>query len=581
MTKQEILKKHGLTEQEFYAKYPTQESYMQEFGEGGTIHIKPENKGKFTAYKQRTGKTTEEALHSPDPHVRQMANFARNAAKWKHADGGMMNYYNNQINKDNALMKAGIGLAGNMIAPGLGSVVGNLFANGGELTHLPNASTHEESPYGGIPIGSNNLVEGNETIYANGGNADEKYVFSDRLKLGKKTFAQLSKEIDRRYSKRPDDKISKEAKERELSNLMQQQEMLRTNMQEAEMMANSAQMMNNFAAYGGMMHAYGGAMGKRILSGLGDEPNTLLDEEYSKKFGNTGEQRGTSDELLNRQLRFDPNSVNTEDSYGDDLINNQEMSTSTPSAGLTSMLENDAFFYNKNDPYRRHSQYVWENNEKIPKPPFKMNPYLLSGIGQGLGDLYNIYQGLRGGDPVNFKRNKYKPADPYATNRMIRDSYREANSDLATTGLSGGQYLASRMGMASNEAAKIAENNMTYDNINTQGINQTGQSNTAISNEEAIARQQERDAARNSVSMGLAGLGNKGAGIVKDTRLEKSNDAYNTAMFDILRNSHNNYEYVMDTDGKTFKLNQKVSETPGKATNKNVSAYGGKMKRYY
>jgi hypothetical protein len=54
----------------------------------GGIHIKPENKGKFTAYKQRTGKTTEEALHSPDPHVRQMANFARNAAKWHKKEFG-------------------------------------------------------------------------------------------------------------------------------------------------------------------------------------------------------------------------------------------------------------------------------------------------------------------------------------------------------------------------------------------------------------------------------------------------------------------------------------------------------------
>jgi hypothetical protein len=53
------------------------------------IHIKPENKGKFTAYKKRTGKTTEEALHSPDPHVRQMANFARNAKKWHHAKEGI------------------------------------------------------------------------------------------------------------------------------------------------------------------------------------------------------------------------------------------------------------------------------------------------------------------------------------------------------------------------------------------------------------------------------------------------------------------------------------------------------------
>ena len=54
----------------------------------GGIHIKPSHKGRFTAYKERTGKTTEEALHSKDPHVRQMANFARNAAKWHHEFGG-------------------------------------------------------------------------------------------------------------------------------------------------------------------------------------------------------------------------------------------------------------------------------------------------------------------------------------------------------------------------------------------------------------------------------------------------------------------------------------------------------------
>lgn len=52
------------------------------------IHIKPQNKGKFTAYKKRTGKTTAEALHSKDPHVRQMANFARNASHFKHENGG-------------------------------------------------------------------------------------------------------------------------------------------------------------------------------------------------------------------------------------------------------------------------------------------------------------------------------------------------------------------------------------------------------------------------------------------------------------------------------------------------------------
>ena len=52
------------------------------------IHIKPSHEGRFTEYKKRTGQTTEEALHSSDPHVRKMANFARNAAKWKHQQGG-------------------------------------------------------------------------------------------------------------------------------------------------------------------------------------------------------------------------------------------------------------------------------------------------------------------------------------------------------------------------------------------------------------------------------------------------------------------------------------------------------------
>lgn len=63
---------------------------IPEFAKGG-IHIKKSHIGKFTAYKKRTGKTTEEALHSKDPHVRAMANFAKNAAGWKHENGGYAN----------------------------------------------------------------------------------------------------------------------------------------------------------------------------------------------------------------------------------------------------------------------------------------------------------------------------------------------------------------------------------------------------------------------------------------------------------------------------------------------------------
>lgn len=54
---------------------------MESLREGG-IHIKEKNKGKFTATKERTGKSTEELTHSKNPLTRKRAIFAQNAKKW-------------------------------------------------------------------------------------------------------------------------------------------------------------------------------------------------------------------------------------------------------------------------------------------------------------------------------------------------------------------------------------------------------------------------------------------------------------------------------------------------------------------
>ena len=64
------------------------DEYSQEYANGGNINIKPENKGKFTATKKRTGKTTEELTHSKNSLTRKRAIFAQNAKKWKHENGG-------------------------------------------------------------------------------------------------------------------------------------------------------------------------------------------------------------------------------------------------------------------------------------------------------------------------------------------------------------------------------------------------------------------------------------------------------------------------------------------------------------
>ena len=57
--------------------------------EGGSIHIKPENRGKFTALKERTGHSASWFKAHGTPAQKKMAVFALNAKKWKHSHGGI------------------------------------------------------------------------------------------------------------------------------------------------------------------------------------------------------------------------------------------------------------------------------------------------------------------------------------------------------------------------------------------------------------------------------------------------------------------------------------------------------------
>ena len=68
--------------------------YITDFKQGGIlkrvesgksgIHIKPENRGKFTALKKRTGKSSTWDKEHGAPAQKKMAVFALNAKKWKH-----------------------------------------------------------------------------------------------------------------------------------------------------------------------------------------------------------------------------------------------------------------------------------------------------------------------------------------------------------------------------------------------------------------------------------------------------------------------------------------------------------------
>lgn len=76
----------------------------------GGIHINPKNKGKFTASAKRAGMSVQEfarhVLANKDKYsttqVRR-ANFARNAKRFKHRNGGKFALYNDVLLLDNNL----------------------------------------------------------------------------------------------------------------------------------------------------------------------------------------------------------------------------------------------------------------------------------------------------------------------------------------------------------------------------------------------------------------------------------------------------------------------------------------------
>lgn len=221
------------------------------FANGGGIHIKPENRGKFTETKRRTGKTTEELTHSKNPITRKRAIFAQNAKKWHHAFGG-------DLMTHGANFDTGITLVG----------------NGG---------THEENPLEGVPMGMDsegvpNLVEEGEVIF-------NDYVFSKRLKVPKEvrkkyklrgtnslTFADAAIQMSKESEERPNDPISKAGLEDGMLKLMMAQEQIR-------------------AKKGGNKFAKGGRIGRIYAGNEGDPYSQVLSLEkrppyYNPEFDN-------------------------------------------------------------------------------------------------------------------------------------------------------------------------------------------------------------------------------------------------------------------------------------------------------
>lgn len=185
------------------------------FAYGGGINIKPSKRGTFTRAAEKHNMGVQEfanhVLNNKENYSNAMikkANFAKNAAGWKHAFGG-------------DLMTNGAD-----------------FSNG--IYYIDEGGTHEQNPNQGVLMGMTqdgtpNLVEEGEVIKMTGGQPD--YVFPHRLKLSvnrlkdygiksKKAMpiSEVAMKISKESEERPNDPISIAGREHFLNMLIQDTE---------------------------------------------------------------------------------------------------------------------------------------------------------------------------------------------------------------------------------------------------------------------------------------------------------------------------------------------------------------------
>lgn len=128
------------------------EDFVEYLKKGG-IYINPKNKGKFTATKKKTGKSTEELTHNKNPLTRKRSIFAQNAKARKHENGGIINI----LEPLKEILQSGGILSKEYIEkarekPGGSNVGKKTFASGEKRTG-PYAGPAGGAPKGSFPIG--------------------------------------------------------------------------------------------------------------------------------------------------------------------------------------------------------------------------------------------------------------------------------------------------------------------------------------------------------------------------------------------------------------------------------------------
>lgn len=458
------------------------------------------------------------------------------------------------------------------------------YANGG-LMHIENGGTHEQNALGGVPMGPNASVEQGETVM----NMDDmsKFVFSDRLKEGKKTFADQSKSIEKKFKDREGDAAATRAKNQMLRELAQRQETMKQAKMaklQAKMAELSGQPQENLqqpaAQMPGMVPQMGNggriqygpggraATGYSLPAGLaanqigdfqkfaltqganlGNFGNKGVDSVYGKMTQDAWNKYGDAYHRAVASNAWPNVNAGAAGTPGAGAINVPTMTTTVPvpagtvatsantnAAGLTpqQIANQQSYDAEYNKIMREHeAQQLAEEQAKHVR-----NRNLSIGAGALLnsaGDIYGLVQGIRGPEEINLERlnpdlislakqREIARRNAAGSQAVLREGLRSSGAS-GTANLSA---LAAGNAAVDSNLANILTQSMLDEEVRNTGIlNAAEQANQQIDTKEQQLNMEAEARAQEAIQTGLHGIGANAAGALKDVRMSNQVDVNN------------------------------------------------------
>lgn len=538
---------------------------MVSYKKGG-IHINPKNKGKFTAAAKRAGMGVQEyARHvlankeNYSSTLVKRANFARNAAKWKHEEGGQIPNRFYPTSDEYGIYEQGgflpLHLAnrfypdtsvGGMMRFDFGGMTGGNPGNGGNrgtlnpvtTTTMPYMTTEEwtkaNQAKGYLPVPNQTILPQKYTKFYN----PKEYVPSD---TGFTKIQDVGKQVD--YNQDPT-----------YNPYIEYYGSMSAPVTTVVTPTNTTGNRNVNSQIGYDQGAVGNTPEAldvyRQRMNIYREKRGLPLTKYSNKESGYGYRDGGK--IPTTVLKSRLESHMTEDEVNDYLSKysyegkmdlekfnkggkkrkkEKEKAEYIPTKDIAFSTMKD--YWSKNSPtLGKEPMEVdikpikdlsdWKMTLPKPDPNISNAPELLKeyapniigGLAENVGNLFVMAE--KGPEGVAYERATARYMDPTASMRDADRQARVAAYDIANRGAGKGEYIASRAALASRAADLKDKYFREYENMNAQIANRLSEYNTQLSKEERNAQAANEAAYRNMRRAAIGSIGYNVAGTTKD-----------------------------------------------------------------